>query len=313
MSDRDREDFLSRLEMAVADDAAFVYAWCLMGNHFHLALRTGTAKLARTMTRMLTGYATSFNKRHRRDGHLFQNRFKSTVVDEERYFLALIRYIHLNPVRAKLVRDVNELKSYPWTGHSVFMGKAKRSWQDIDEALSRFGTRVGVARRELVKFMMSPEAKKDEKIFTGGGLVRSLGGLSELKKHRKKEKWAYDERILGSGRFVEDILKRAETDTAMKVVPETERAEKFARLLSLVSEKSGYSIEELIGKGRRRDLVKYRRLIVYLAVKHLGLTATAVGRTLSLSAPSALKAMNKGKEILGKLNWNTEELLRKVK
>ena len=87
----------------------------------------------------------------------------------------------------------------------------------------------------------------------------------------------------------------------------------YASLLSYVSKRSGYSVEELTGRGRRRDLVKYRRAIVYLAVKHLGLTATAVGRTLNLSPPSALKALTKGEEIMGELRWRIGQALKKVK
>jgi len=270
VSDGDREDFLARLEKVVAEDAAFVYAWCRMSIHFHLAIRTGTVKLSRTMGRLLTGYAVSFNNRHNRAGHRFQNRYHSKVVDEERYFLGLVRYIHRNPVRARLVQDIDELKTYPWTGHRLLMGKSKCPWQDTDEVLSRFGTKVGAARKALVTFMRSPDAKKDERIFTGGGLIRSMGGRSKLRGEGKKEKWAYDERILGSGRFVEDILKRDDAEPAMVVVPEAEREARFQRLLSFIIDQSGYSKQELTGPGRRRELVKHRRMLVYLAVKHLG-------------------------------------------
>ena len=113
LNDFDREDFIRRLEAACADGAATIYAWCLMPNHFHLAIRTGSQPLARTMRRMLTGYATSFNRRNNRAGHLFQNRYKSTVVDDERYFLGLVRYIHLNPIRARIVEELDGLKLYP--------------------------------------------------------------------------------------------------------------------------------------------------------------------------------------------------------
>ena len=79
------------------------YAWALLPNHAHLLVRTGVRPLARTMGVLLGGYAGAFNRRHRRQGHLFQNRYKSIVVEEEPYRLELTRYIHLNPLRAGLV------------------------------------------------------------------------------------------------------------------------------------------------------------------------------------------------------------------
>ena len=100
-------------------------AWALIPNHFHLLLRTGPTPLSKVMRRLMTGYAVTFNKRHKRSGHLFQNRYKSVICEEDPYLLELIRYIHLNPLRAKLVQDLKELDTYPWTGHSAILGRRK--------------------------------------------------------------------------------------------------------------------------------------------------------------------------------------------
>jgi len=77
------------------------------------------------MRRLMTGYAVTFNKRHKRSGHLFQNRYKSVACEEDPYLLELIRYIHLNPLRAGMVKDLKELDKYPWTGHSTILGRRK--------------------------------------------------------------------------------------------------------------------------------------------------------------------------------------------
>jgi putative transposase len=107
--DQDRDDFVHRLA-ALAEATAFtVYAWALLPNHFHLLLRTGARPLAGCMRSLLTGYAGAFNRRHKRTGHLFQNRYKSIVVEEEPYLLELVRYVHLNPVRAGVVADLRAL------------------------------------------------------------------------------------------------------------------------------------------------------------------------------------------------------------
>jgi putative transposase len=108
--DADRADFLARLAGVVARGAATVYAWALLPNHAHLLLRTGTRPLAQSVRSLLTGHAGAFNRRHKRVGHLFQNRDKSIVVEEEPYLLELVRYLHLNPLRAQVVPDLRALQ-----------------------------------------------------------------------------------------------------------------------------------------------------------------------------------------------------------
>jgi len=123
--DKDRNSFLDRLAVILEETQTQCYAWALIPNHFHLLLRTGPTPLSKVMRRLMTGYAVTFNKRHKRSGHLFQNRYKSVVCEEDAYLLELIRYIHLNPLRAGLVKDLKELDKYPWTGHSAILGRRK--------------------------------------------------------------------------------------------------------------------------------------------------------------------------------------------
>jgi putative transposase len=123
-----------------------VYAWALLPNHAHLMVRTGTRPLPRSMRSLLTGYAGGFNRRHRRAGHLFQNRYKSIVVQADQYQLELTRYIHLNPLRAKVVADLRALERYPWTGHSALVGRVPRPWQDTATILAHFGRRMARGR-----------------------------------------------------------------------------------------------------------------------------------------------------------------------
>ncbi|RZB29795.1 MAG: hypothetical protein SRB1_02075 [Desulfobacteraceae bacterium Eth-SRB1] len=123
--DKDRSSFLERLAVILEETQTQCYAWALIPNHFHLLLRTGATPLSTVMRRLMTGYAVTFNIRHRRSGHLFQNRYKSVICEEEPYLLELIRYIHLNPLRAKLIEDLKALDKYPWTGHSAILGRRK--------------------------------------------------------------------------------------------------------------------------------------------------------------------------------------------
>ena len=108
--DSDRDDFLERLSAIQSWSRTACYAWALMPNHFHLLLKTGQTPIATLMRRLLTGYAVSFNLRHRRSGHLVQNRYKSILCQEDAYLLELVRYIHLNPLRAKIVADLKAIR-----------------------------------------------------------------------------------------------------------------------------------------------------------------------------------------------------------
>jgi putative transposase len=106
---QDRFDFIKNLGLILEQTETACYAWSLIPNHFHLLLRTGKVPIATVMRRILTGHAVRFNRRHKRHGHLFQNRYKSILCQEDTYLLELIRYIHLNPLRAKLVDNLNQL------------------------------------------------------------------------------------------------------------------------------------------------------------------------------------------------------------
>jgi len=151
--DRDRAEFVRRLAKVLVECSIDCFAWALMPNHVHLVLRTGEVPLARAMARLLTGYAVYFNRRHERAGHLFQNRYGSILVDSESHLMALIRYVHLNPVRSGLIAGIGDLSHYPWTGHAVLMGNGAARFQVIHEILERFGTLPARARQRLERWM----------------------------------------------------------------------------------------------------------------------------------------------------------------
>ncbi len=145
LSEVDRKDLLRRFSEVLPITGARLY-WSFLTNHAHLLIRTGAVGLSSIVRKMLTGYASSFNRRHRRSGHLFQNRYKSILVEEEPYLLELVRYIHLNPFRAGLVEDLKQLESYRWSGHSALLGKIDRPWQDCRYILTQWGKSLRKAR-----------------------------------------------------------------------------------------------------------------------------------------------------------------------
>ncbi len=188
MDDDDREDFVNRLEALATSEAVLVYAWSLMPNHLHLLVRTGKISLSQNMRSLMSGYAGYFNRRHRRVGHVFQNRFKSIVCDEEGYLLELVRYLHLNPVRAKVVKNVKELDRYPYSGHSALMDRVSRPWQQTEAVLERFSDRLQEARQAYREFILAAAVQGRWPDLMGGGLLRSYGGwlgVSALRRGRE--------------------------------------------------------------------------------------------------------------------------------
>jgi len=182
--DSDREDLIERLETIFRETQTPCYGWALLPNHFHLLLRTGNSLIAQVMRQLLSGYVGKINRVHRRSGHLFQNRYKSILCQEEPYLLELVRYIHLNPLRAKQVSSLRQLDRYRYSGHSALMGNRPNDWQATDAVLRFFGRSVSQARRHYRHFVEQGVALGKRPELTGGGLIRSLGGWGALKAMR---------------------------------------------------------------------------------------------------------------------------------
>lgn len=137
------------------------------------------------MQRLLTGYAVSFNRLHRRQGHLFQNRYKSILCQEDTYLIELVRYIHLNPLRSNIVNDFKALRRYPYSGHSAFSKKGYRPWQDTGYVLKLFHSSHNIARQRYREFVSKGIAQGRRHDLVGGGLIRSAGGWAAVKALRK--------------------------------------------------------------------------------------------------------------------------------
>ena len=266
----DRKNMVSRLGALAEKTKTNIYAWALMSNHMHILLKSGPEGLSLFMRRLLTGYAITYNIRHKRHGHVFQNRYKSIICDEDAYFQELVRYIHLNPLRAKMVKTLSDLDRYPWCGHSVVMGKRKSEWQDADYVLSRFGQGNTVARKAYQQYIKDGvgEGRRDD--LVGGGLVRTLGGWSQVLSLRKsKEKVLCDERILGQDEFVKSILTEAEEKIAGQISV-NERIIEAREVILEACEKEGVSVEALKGGSRRGRLPGLRAQLARKLVEKYG-------------------------------------------
>jgi REP element-mobilizing transposase RayT len=288
--DRDREDFVARLAALAAAGAWAVYAWTLLPNHAHLLLRTGARPLPRSMRSLLTGYAGTFNRRHRRAGHLFQNRYKSVVVEEEPYLLELVRYLQLNPIRAQVLRDLRTLDRYPWTGHSALLGTVPRAWQDTATILAQFGPTTPRARRAYRAFVAAGLSQGRRPELQGGGLRRSLGGWQAVAALRRgREAYLGDERVLGSSEFVARIQRTLEPAAPGPAARLTLEA-----LVARVCRHVGVSPAALAGGGRRAAVQRARAGIAYLWVVVLGRPGRPLAPALGVQPAAVLKAAQRG-------------------
>jgi len=298
VTDRDREDFLERLSKLLPQTETVCYAWVFIRNHAHFLFQTGLVPLASIMRRLLTGYALSFNHRHKRQGQLFQNRYKSIVCQEDAYLKELVRYIHLNPVRAGIVQGIKELNTYPYCGHSALMGKKERPWQDVAYVLGYFDRTAGRAKKAYLNFMEGGIAQGRREDLTGGGLIRSVGGWAEVKQLKRQgyEHVMSDERILGDSAFVEDLLSQA--DEAYERRYELKRlGYNVDRIAKRVAEIYEMDPAEVLSKGRQKLRVKARSLFCFWAVKELGMPLRELSRRLEISPPAVGYSVERGEAI----------------
>ena len=295
--DRDRDNFVDRLDDIVSDTQTFCFGWALIPNHAHLLLRTGKTSLSTVMRRLLTGYAVSYNRRHRRYGHLFQNRYKSILCQEDTYLLELVRYIHLNALRAKIVKDLKELDKYPYSGHSALMGKVPRDFQDTEYVLNLFGKKVSAARKGYRAYLTEGVEQGRRPDLVGGGLIRSAGGWSVVKAMRRAQsRMKGDERILGDGEFAQSVLDAAKEQYEERCLLQAQGHD-LETVAQRVSALLGINPEQVWASGKHPLTVKARSLLCYWAVRELGFTATEVSRRLGVSQPSVSISVKRGEKI----------------
>jgi putative transposase len=300
----DRDNFLDRLGTLLPETRIDCYAWALLSNHAHFLFRTGDTPLSTLMRRLLTGYAVSFNRRHKRHGQLFQNRYKSIICQEDVYLKELVRYIHLTPLRAKIVSDIPELNSYFYCGHSVLMDRKKRPWQDMGYVLSFFGKSLRDARKRYLQYVESGIGQGRRPELVGGGLIRSLGGWRAVKNARfsGQDRMKGDHRILGDSAFVMEVLAEAE--------------EKFERFYELKSK--GYDLDtigqkvcalfgiepdEMYSKSRQKARAEARGLYCYWAVVELGYPLADLARLLGMTGQGVGYAVRRGERIAKENNY----------
>jgi putative transposase len=253
--DRDREKFLEYLQKASERFSIVIHTYCLMNNHFHLLVQTPQSNLSMAMQWINVSYATYFNRKRGRHGHLFQGRFKAILIDADEYLQHLSRYIHLNPVRAKIVRTASK---YRWSSYAACIGKEKPPpFLETDELMSKFGMHKEEARRNYEGFVEAVDLKSVENPHR-----HAIGGF-----------------ILGNTEFVNWVKEAFLSGRqAEKDIPQLRRLKpqvKLEAILNAVCKEFACPKAQIIRKGRKQN--KAREVAIHLARALSGMSGKDLG------------------------------------
>jgi putative transposase len=260
----DYAKFKGYLKEAQTKYGFLLHGYVLMGNHYHLLLETPTANLSKLMHYLNSSYTTYFNLKRKRSGHLFQGRFKAILVEAENYLLELSRYLHLNPVRAGIVKLPEQ---YPYSSYPAYV----------------FSDRQDIVTRNLIWGMMGKDTRRAPKLYRGfieSGLRQDIPDpLGEV----------YGGIILGKKNFIKDALSQVEAKNL------NDREISYRRLishptdlddiLSVISSHNGLQTKNLTSS---HDI---RNIVIYFAKKYTSLTNMEIGQrfgNLSYSAVSKI-------------------------
>lgn len=303
LDDIDRDGFVSRLGEVLEKTSTRCFAWALIPNHFHLLLQTGSIPLATVMRRLMTGHAVVFNRRHNRVGHVFLNRYKSILCQMDPYLLELVRYIHLNPIRAKIVKSMEELQRYEYCGHDRLLGAEVHPWQETREVLQRFDLEQKAACQKYEAFVREGMAAGKRPDLTGGGLVRSAGGWKNVSSARRSGVLLLsDERILGDSDFVQMVLSASQEQLERATVYRREGVD-LEQVAQRVSDLLRLNVGEIWRPSKKPELVKARSLLCYWATRELGISGTEVGARLGLTLSAVSRSVLRGAKVAEENGW----------
>jgi len=218
-----------------------LYAYVLMGNHVHLLMETKEVPLSRILQGINQSYTMYFNRKYATVGHLFQGRYKAILCDRDSYLLSLVKYIHVNPIRAGVVKA---LEGYPWSSHGSYVSQTRDK---------------GIADAELVLKIFSQDKRKARRAYLD--YMGERGGIL-----KREEVYAtVDQRVLGDEGFVEEVMGRI---GRRDIQGRRKHGYKLTEIASAIGELYGITLAQLREKGREEGLGLGRRLISLVAKEY---------------------------------------------
>jgi REP element-mobilizing transposase RayT len=292
--DADREYYLSCLSRRIKETGFLCYAWVLMDTHVHLLIRTSEQPLWKLMKPLNWDYAYYYNKKYARRGPLFSDRYKSIATQDQYYFEQLIRYIHLNPIRAGVCTTVGQLDRYQWSGHRRIMENDGGGFQEIRQVLQRFGRPSGEARKKYREFIKAGAGVKGDDDFLHSIRASNAG---------KRDKNNMGSWVIGDAAFQKSVLEKdaqfrqalaryaREGITLRDVVKETAR-------------KTGVEAEMIVCRSKGTPQAAARMIFCFLS-RELGFPTLEIGNFLGIQQAAVSNAARKGAELAKKrkITW----------
>ncbi len=248
----DRAQFYFYLEEALERFDFRLNVFCLMTTHVHLVLRQGLETVGKVIHRLAFRYARRFNDRWGRRGHLFGDRFKGILVQEDNHLMELVRYVHLNPVRAGMVPRP---EAYPWSSYRHYMGLETLPWVTSDPMLGYFGDGLGTARRRMHAFV--------------------LAGIGEEPAPELEKGCCEEYPILGDDAFVASAVAAAQVNS------DEQRTFSLQAVLDAVSTDYGVTLSELASRRRSKILNEARSVLAFMVHRQRKVSLGELGRTLN--------------------------------
>ncbi len=257
----DRQRWESYIQSGVQRYQHRVHAYCWMTNHVHLAVQANVNPLSQFMAFVASQYARSTNRKMGRSGHLFERRYRAILVQSDSYLLELVRYIHLNPLRAGMIQDLTD---YSWSSHAAYQGAACPDWLMLGDVLSQFGTTERTARQRYLEFMHMAQPEDTIRLLRNGD--------------------DDDSRVLGDDGWRREVLATAGAQPATTSLDD---------LVRVICNEYGVTEADLASRSRARAYSRIRARIA-LDASELGVaTVTEVSRRFGRSQPGLSRAMNR--------------------
>jgi putative transposase len=288
-SDKDKEVFVDKMNETFEKYSFVCYAYCLMDNHYHLFIKTPLANISQGMHYLNTSYANWFRAKHKLTGSIFQGRYKSILVDADSYVLVLSAYIHLNPLRAGMVENIN---NYPFSSFLDYIGKRKPAIKRLDMSLilNKFSDKTVQAQKLYKEFV-----------------VNNSNIQSPIKE-------AFRGIALGSDNFIEKIKEKIKSLGEDREIKETRNMKAFNsdEIVKAITDCFNIKKDELFKKQRGNI---HRQLALYLIKKHTAMPLKEIGElfnmdytTVSVSAKRFEEKMKKDKRIAEIFDITTEKI-----
>ena len=226
------------------------------------------------------------------------------MCQEDSYLLELVRYIHLNPLRASVVKDLRALNKYPYCGNSCILGKRTNSWQDKDYILKLFASKKAEAIRRYREFVKKGIEQGKRSDLVGGGLIRSAGGWSAIKALRRAGAYQKgDERILGDSDFVKKVLAQAKENFERKYRLKS-KGFNFEKVQIRVAKLLDLKPEQVLAVGKYKKTVAARSLLCFWATSELGMSQSELSQKLKISQPAVSLSVKRGEQLVIRHNYS---------